>query len=196
MLEKMEMNYVMGNPKIWEKQGVKNACRLCGQYVQKGEAYSIVVIPMPYRKEQGNFVVHTHEWEEFKQGVENMDILVEKLINTKKPKAKNATPIDETVVEAFKKVLQDKGYRIKKETRTRIYFKASRKMATFYFDKQFKSIEFEGRANGLFDGMFLREFYSRLEEALNKELGKEVEEGYRVNKAIQEAMDTVDKIMK
>ncbi|PLS19512.1 hypothetical protein CVD28_03595 [Bacillus sp. M6-12] len=196
MIEKMEMDYVMGNAKIWEKQGTKNACRLCGQYIQKGEAYSLVVIPMPYRKEQGNFVVHTNEWETFKGQCDNMEDLMEKLKSTKKPRTKNATSVDEATTEAFKKVLADKGYRIKKETKTRIYFKTSKQMATFYFDKRFKQIEFEGRANGLFDGLFLKEFYSRMYEALNKELGKEVEEGFRVSKAIQEAVETVDNLMK
>lgn len=108
MLDKMEMNYQMENPIIFEKEGTKNACRLCGQYIQKGEHYSLVVVPMNYQKEHKNFFVHTEEWEPFKEGADNMEALMEKLSLTKKPRTKNATPVDEKAVLAFKKVLQVK----------------------------------------------------------------------------------------
>jgi hypothetical protein len=188
--------FLMEHRHLWERHGTKKACRLCGQFIDNGEEFYLVVVPFPYSQHEDNFLVHAHEWEHFCEGVENIDALMNKLRSTKKPRTKNATKVDERVVSAFKKVLRDKGYRITKETSNRIYFKASRKMANFYFDKRFQTIDYQGRANGLWDGLFLREFYARLHEALQKELGQETTEGFRVEKVVQQALETVDELMK
>jgi hypothetical protein len=185
----------MGRRDLWEKGGLKNTCRLCGQYIDDGQEYYLVVLPFPHSKAERNFIVHSHEWEGFAEGMEDAKLLVEKLSSVKKSRPKNQTKVDETVVEAFKRVLDKRRYRIKKETANRIYFKASRNLAVFYFDKRFKTLEFEGRANGLFDGIFLREFQSRMLEDLQKELGNKPEEGFRVEKVVQEAMKTVEEIL-
>lgn len=196
MLEIGSNEYTMSNYSVWEEKGTKSACRLCGQFIQNKEKYKLIVIPTEYRKEIGNFIVHADEWTAFTDGIEDVDTLIKKLMNTKQPRTKNATIVDEVVVTAFKKVLANRGYRIKKETKNRIYFKAYKKMACFYFDKRFKKFSFEGRANGLFDGLHLKELYSRLHEDLEKELGNDVKEGFRVSKAFNQAIETVNQLMK
>lgn len=196
MLEIGSNEYTMSNYSVWEEKGTKSACRLCGQFIQNKEKYKLIVIPAEYRKEIGNFIVHADEWTEFTDGIEDIDTLIKKLMNTKQPRTKNATILDEKVVTAFKNVLANRGHRIKKETKNRIYFKVNKKMACFYFDKRFKKFSFEGRANGLFDGLYLKELYSRLHEDLEKELGNDVEEGFRVSKAFNQAVETVNQLMK
>jgi hypothetical protein len=181
---------VMTNGKQWESLGKKNACRFCGQYIQNKEEYYLV-----YHPNDLNFLVHADEWETFKEGLTEEEGF-EKLKDFKKPRPKNQSKLSEEDIEAFKRVLSGKRYRIKKETANRIYFKTSKDVAQFYFDKRFGTLEFTGRANGLFDGLFLREIYARLEEDWKKEMGKKVEKGFRVEKAVSEAVCKVNELLR
>lgn len=180
---------VMTGAKRWERAGSKNACRLCGQYVQDGEEYYFIYHPTDL-----NFLVHADEWEQFKDGLKDEEVF-EKLKEVKRPRPKNSSRLPEHEIEAFKMMLSEKRYRIRKETSNRIYFKTSKELAPFYFDKRFGTIEFTGNRNGLFDGLFLREIQSRLHEAWQKELGNQVKEGFRADKVISEAMTKVEEIL-
>lgn len=179
--------FTMENRFMWEERGRKNACRLCGQFIDNGEAYYLVVAPHPFSKAEPNFIVHAHEWEEFCGNDDNVAFLLGRLAVVEKPKTKNHTIPDEKKVEAFKKVLSHNGYRITNETSNRIYFKMSKATAQFHFEKRFGFLKYSGRTNGLFDRMFIQETTARLNEAWQKELGNEVEEGFRVEKVFEKA---------
>lgn len=179
----------MTKAKLWERNGKKSACRLCGQYIQNKEDYYLIYDPKGL-----NFLVHADEWEPFKEGLTEEQAL-DKIREHKVSRPKNQSKLPDEEIEAFKRVLSKKLYRIKKETSNRIYFKTSKEVAQFYFDKRFGTLEYTGRANGLFDRMFLNEFASRMNEAWKAELGEKVEEGFRVEKAVSEAVDKVKEIM-
>lgn len=177
----------MSNRFMWEKQGRKNACRLCGQFIDNGEDYYLVVVPYPFYKSQHNFIVHAHEWEAFCGGDESVAFLIGRLAVVDKPKTKNHTAPDNRKVEAFKRVLSANGYRITNETSNRIYFKMSNGTAQFHFEKRFGFLEYSGRTSGLFDRMVMHEITARLNEQWQKELGNDVEEGFRVEKVFEKA---------
>lgn len=70
-------------------------------------------------------------------------------------------------------MLSRRRYKIKKETRQRIYFKVSKKLDVFYFDKRFGTIELGGsRDKSFFDRLFLNEFISKLQEEWKQEMKK------------------------
>ncbi|WPS85610.1 hypothetical protein SMD22_00695 (plasmid) [Brevibacillus halotolerans] len=185
----------MANRGSWEKQGRKNACRLCGQFIDKQENYYLVVVPFPFSNQHPNFIVHAHEWEEFNEGITDLTTLFTKLFETVKPKTYNHTFPDENKVEAFRRVLRKKGYLILKETSNRIYFTFSSKSSQFYFEKRFCLIENMKVSGDIFDRIFTFDNIARLEEEWKKELGQTVEEGFRAEKIFEKAKENLQAMM-
>ncbi|MFF2532327.1 hypothetical protein ACFVS2_25795 [Brevibacillus sp. NPDC058079] len=186
----------MTNRGLWEKQGRKNACRLCGQFIDNEENYYLVVVPYPFANAHPNFIVHAHEWEEFQEGMTDLEALFAKLSGTEKPKTYNHTIPDEDKVEAFRRVLRKKGYVILKETSNRIYFTFSSKSAQFYFEKRFCYVENMKTNSDIFDRIFTLDNVTRLEEEWKKELGQLVEEGFRAEKFFEKAKENLQAMMR
>lgn len=189
--EKMTMT----NKGTFEKHGKSHACRLCGQYIEPGQEFSLIVVPLPWAKTQRNFFVHAEEWEQHCEGLELPDEIFGKLAEIAQPKGLNKTQADFEKVEAFRRVLRKKGCLITKETLFRIYFKMSKETANFYFEKRFNNIEFTGRRFGLFDQLFLDETISRLKEDWFAELRQPIESVVRAETVFQEAADRVKEIL-
>lgn len=179
---KLGKKMTMTNRGLWEKHGKKNACRLCGQFIDNKEEFYLVVVPFPFSNEHPNFIVHAHEWDDFCDGITDPATLFAKLSQTEKPKTYNHTVPDEEKVEAFRRALRKKGCVILKETANRIYFKFSEKSPKFYFEKRFGFIEDMKGSNDILERIFTLDNISRLEEEWKKELGESVEEGFRAEK--------------
>lgn len=173
----------MTNRMEWEKKGKRNACRLCGQFIDNQEAFYLVVVPFPHTHEQfSNFIVHDHEWEDFTEGITEVSAIFEKLSVTTKPFTHNHTVPNMERVEAFKRALRKKGCVSKKETANRIYFIFSGRSTLFYFEKRFEYIDNTKLYNDMIERFFILENVSRLEEEWKKELGEIVKEGFRTEK--------------
>ena len=44
LVEIRPLKYVMQNEYMWEKQGKNGACRKCGQFIKRDEAYYLIVV--------------------------------------------------------------------------------------------------------------------------------------------------------
>ncbi|MBP1308969.1 hypothetical protein JOD82_001989 [Paenibacillus sp. 1182] len=181
----------MTSRRDWEKAGKKNACRICGQFIENDEEYYLVVVPFPYAKQHSNFLVHAHEWETFSEGITDIAVLFEKLSNTEKPNTINHTVPDAEKVEAFRRALRKKGGVTLKETANRIYFTFSNK-SSFYFEKRFGYIENMKKNSDIMDRMFTLDYTTRLYEEWKKELRETVEEGFRVEKFFEKTKNILN----
>jgi hypothetical protein len=188
----------MTNAKSWER--TKQSCRFCGQYIQNEEDHYLIVVPSPWRKDEGNFIVHAHEWEPFSEGLE-VEELFPKLLTIKKKRTTNKTPINEERVSAFKRVLTKRFCRIKKETSTTITYKDPRESAQTIYDKRYHNLEYLGRPGGsglgtLMSQMVTREIHSRIFEEVEIEMGNTAPEGFRVSTVVNKAIEKVEELLK
>ena len=188
---------VMTNEYDWEKKGRSWSCRCCGQFIKNNEKFYLVVILGSDIREiypkEGNFIVHKVEFDELAKELNDEYLAIKAILSKKRPRTKNRTPIDETMVEKFYEVARKQRLSIVKETRNRIYFKPciSGRVGDFVYDKRSQKVFYNGRGfNGLFDRMFLHEIISRIHEELH-----DLNEGYRVEKVLKKTKKTVDKMM-
>lgn len=185
----------MTNKGTFEKHGKSHACRLCGQYIEVGQQFGLIVVPLPWAKEQRNFFVHAEEWEAHCEGLETAEEIFFKLSGIVQPKALNKTAPEPQRVEAFRRVLRKKGALITKETANRIYFKLSKETSEFYLEKRFEKIVDQSRKSGIFDQIFMKEIISRLNEDWLKELGEPTGEPFRAEKIFEEAANRITEII-
>lgn len=205
-MEKQEKNYfggkmaqTMKGEHHWEKKGgAQGSCRHCGQFIKNKEEYYIVIINGTDVREhfpkERNFIIHQKEFDTMVDVTGSESNAVYHILSHKKPSSKNGTKVDEEMVERFKGIASRKGFRIKSETKNRITFNPGRgDKSPFIFDKRFLTIEYNGRGkNGLFDGLIVHEFISRIQEELHD---IPEEEGFRVLDAIGKATKQVNEWM-
>lgn len=193
-----KMDMVMTNEFDWEKKGKTGACRSSGQFIKNGEDFCLVIVlGEEFRKaypKEGNFIIKKEIFDELlKKHGDDGDAAVIELFSKKQPVAKNRTPIDEEMTEKMKEILHRKKLYIYKETKDKLRFKYSRtdSSAGYVFCKRSFSLENISRRNkGLFGDMMESQFMSQLREEL---LG--LPEGFRVQKTLDKAKETVNQIM-
>lgn len=203
-MEQQEKNYFNGKREfemsgqhLWEKKGGSGSCRQCGQFIKNGEPYYLVLTTAPdCRKDfpnESNFIIHKSDFDLMVEATGSESKAVCNILSYKRPRAKNATKVDEEIVERFKAICMRRGFYVTKETKNLITFKPKhRDPLNFTFDKRFHHIEYIGRGlNGLFDGIFLKEFKSRIREELF-----ETEPGFRAGDAIKKATEQVAEWMR
>jgi hypothetical protein len=203
-MEQQEKNYFNGKREfemrgqhLWEKKGSSSSCRQCGQFIKNGEPYYLVLTNAPdCRKDfpkESNFIIHKSDFDTMVEATGSESKAVCNILSYKRPRAKNGTKVDEEIVERFKAISRRRGFDITKETKNLITFKPKRRdPLNFTFDKRFHNIEYIGRGlNGLFDGIFLNEFKSRIREELF-----DTAPGYRANDAIKKATEQVAEWMR
>ncbi|WP_442637707.1 hypothetical protein [Rossellomorea marisflavi] len=194
-----KMPYTMSGEHNWEKKGgTKGACRQCGQYIKNDEDYYLVIINWADVRQdfpkEGNFIIHQKEFDTLVDVTGSESNAVYHIFSHKKPRAKNPTQVDEERVERFKGIVARRGFRIKSETKNRITFTPGfRDKSPYIFDKRFGTIEYSGRGmNGLFDGLIIKEFVSRIREELY-DIPKE--QGFRALDVVEKATKQVDEWM-
>ena len=175
-------------------------CNICGQYFKKCDKYTVIVIPTKYRcvpKLKSNWLVHTHEWLNFIEGIETEEEQFSKMSKHKKPHKKEFTEDEKLKLEAFKKSCFNFGFRkvFEKPYGIKCQQSGSSLYAEFNVYTGHIDIDFKGK-HGLFDAFYIGDMKSKIYNSMNEILGLPKVEEYSAREEISKVVEEVNKMMK
>ena len=177
-------------------------CPVCGQYFKKDEKGCAVVPPMEIRKNypklRQNLVVHYDEWMAFCEGVASDEELAEKF-SKHRPKKKDFTDEEKSMIEAFRSACFDYGFR--KEIAKPYGLKCQKNGSSLYVEYNVYmdsiSIDFRGK-RGLFDSFYEKQIATNIYNKMHDILKDGKHDDYSASKTIEkiysEAKENVDKM--
>lgn len=194
---------------IWKNDSMKGShhwqepCKLCNQWILTDEEFYMICIPKEIKntrnKLKNNFIVHKDEWDDFTKYLSTDEEIADKLEKHKKSKRHLYTEEQLKNMQYFKEVCIQFGYTLESTSRDKRYIKM-RKRKTSYtlkYDIIFNKINHETNCNeGAFGWMFTAELVAKVCNEFYKKQGVNRHEDFTVAKAINEAIEKTNEIMR